>query len=248
MNVRNVNEQHRKKYFYTVLFLNDYFPKPAPPVPQSEIKVFDVIETIPEESQINIKWLDENTLWVQHGLRLPITLEMWNDQGEPIFYCPIIKTEQDSIIKLGDITIESENTLLLNFENIEKPTEDKVYKLAVRSLPAFDLTNQVYTLPPLPLDEQIDENKTGLAIIFRRHSLDSLFDLIVQFDESYWHSLEQNFDLQYLTKKSCYKNCYFAGKYTNNLNDVIELIDTTKYEIKFSWDNVKEKWCNPIYF
>lgn len=247
MDIRNVNEQHVKKYFYTVLFLNNYFPKPVAPTTQSEIKIFDITETIPEELQTNVKWLDSNKLWVQHGLQLPITLEMWDDQQTPIFYCPIIKTEQDSIIKLGDITIESETTLLLNFENIEKPTEDKVYKLAIRSLPAFDLTNQVYNLPPLPLDEKIDVNKTGLAIVFRRNSLDALFDLIVQFDESYWHSLEQNYDLQYLTKKSCYKNCFFASKYTNNLNDILDLINTNKYEIKFSWDNVREKWHNPIY-
>jgi len=238
MDIRNVSEQHRKKYFYTVLFLNDYFPPKPEPTPQpTETKVFDITKDI---CTSDVKWRDENTLWVRHGLQLPITLEMWDDTGKPIFYCPILKDDIDSL-SIGEIVKESNTSLLLNFENLVKPTGDKVYKFALRSLPMFDLKNQIYTLPQLPLDEEVTENKTGLAVIFRRYSLDSLFDLIAQFDESYWHTLEQNFDLQYLTKKSCYKNCFFACKYTNNLQDAVDLINPTKYEIKFSWDNVKDR-------
>lgn len=47
----------------------------------------------------------------------------------------------------------------------------------------------------------------GLAIIFRRQSLDALFDLIADFDETYWHTFDKSFDMQYLTKKSCYRKC-----------------------------------------
>ena len=111
----------------------------------------------------------------------------------------------------------------------------------------FDLKSQTYTLPQLPLDEQIEQNITGLAIVFRRNSLDALFDLFAEFDESYWHTLEETYDLQYLTRISCYKDCFFAGKYTNNLQDVLDLINTSKYEIKYSWDNVKEGVNNPVY-
>jgi hypothetical protein len=113
---------------------------------------------------------------------------------------------------------------------------NEVYRLAIRSLPLFDLSEQKIKLPKLPVDQKI-AHQTGLAIVFRRHSLDALFDLIADFDESYWHSLEQGFDLQYLTKESCYKNCYFSTAYTNELQDVLDLIDVNTYDVKYSWEN-----------
>ena len=44
-------------------------------------------------------------------------------------------------------------------------------------------------------------------------------------DETYWHSMEETFDLQYLTQNSCYKDCYFACKYTSELQDILDLIN-----------------------
>ena len=85
------------------------------------------------------------------------------------------------------------------------------------------------------LDELISEQPVGMAIVFRRHSLDALMDLIVDFDETYWHSLAEGNDLKYLTHKSLFQSCRFTTKYTSELQDVIDLIDPSQYEIKFSW-------------
>ena len=42
MNVNNITEQS-KKYFYTVLFLNNYYPKKPEPIPgRTETKIFDI--------------------------------------------------------------------------------------------------------------------------------------------------------------------------------------------------------------
>lgn len=233
MEIRDVREQHKRKYFYTILFLNNYFLQ----IPKQNTEHTDIITyQIKEDTDTeNIKWVNENILSVKHNLMLPITLEMWDNNNNPIFYSPIILEDIDNL-SVGDITRVSKYELEMNFTNIVKPTGDQEYKLALRSLPMFNLKENNYP-----------EQKIGLAIIFRRYNLDSLFDLIVQFDESYWHTLEQNFDLQYLTKESCYQDCFFTNKYTDNLQDVIKLIDRTKYEIKFSWDNVKDKYHNPIY-
>ena len=48
----------------------------------------------------------------------------------------------------------------------------------------------------------------------------------------------QSYDLQYLTKESCYKNAVFTTLYTNSLQDAIDLIDVNKYNIKYSWENI----------
>ncbi len=235
MNVRNI-KNNKHKYFYTVLFLNDYYPKKQTASAETpETKIFDIMK---DSNSSSVKWLDENKLWVRHNLRLPVTLEMWNADGQPIFYCPILKDDIDSF-SVGEITKESDFTLTLGFNNIKKPEGNEIYKLAIRSLPLFDLKQQAFTLPSLPLDVKAAECQTGLAIVFRRNSLDALFDLIAEFDESYWHSMEQTFDLQYLTQESCYKDCFFAGKFTSELQDVIDLIDVNRYNIKYSWENIK---------
>ena len=146
----------------------------------------------------NIYWFEDTKLFVRHNLRLPLTLEMWDAEWNPIFYCPILKDDIDSL-SVGEIIKESNTSLVLNFDNIKKPAAGEIYKLAMRSLPIFDLKTTEPSLPTLPLDERIEANQTGLAIIFRRNSLEALFDLIAEFDETYWHSMEKTFDLQYLT-------------------------------------------------
>ena len=77
-------------------------------------------------------------------------------------------------------------------------------------------------------------------MVFRRHSLDSLFDLIAEFDDTYYHSLEKSADLQYLTRMSCYKDVSFQVKCTNNLQDVIDLIDINRFEVKYSWEDGRD--------
>ena len=204
MNTLNIHP-NKPKYFYTVLFLDNYFPKAKFPEKTAVTKIFDISA---DTNNSTVKWLTNKELLVRHNLCLPITLEMWNAKNEPIFYCPILKKDVKNYM-VGNISIESETTLKFDFTDIETPVGIEVFKLAIRALPLFDLEKPYF--PKFPLDECVD-NQTGLAIVFRRNSLDALFDLIVEFDESYWHSLETTYDLQYLTDKSCYKDCYFTRK------------------------------------
>jgi hypothetical protein len=37
------------------------------------------------------------------------------------------------------------------------------------------------------------------------------------------------------------------GKYTNELQDVLDIIDVTKYNIKYSWENLKQQ-AMPDYY
>ena len=60
------------------------------------------------------------------------------------------------------------------------------------------------------------------------------------FDDTYYHSLEKSADLQYLTRMSCYKDVSFQVKYTNNLQDVIDLIDINRFEVKYSWEDGRD--------
>jgi hypothetical protein len=173
MNIRNI-KTNKPVYFYTVLFLNNYFPAKQELADKPVTKLFEITEA---SNSATVKWIDDNTLFVRHNLKLPITLEMWNADGKPIFYCPILKDDIESM-SIGDICKESDTSITLGFSNVQKPQGNQVYKLAIKSLPAFDLKEQNIITTDLPLDEQVQSNQTGLAIVFRRNSLDSLFDLI----------------------------------------------------------------------
>jgi len=239
----------QQKYFYTILFLDDYYPErkydtTTEPEPERleipELKKFEITKDTNTE---NIKWQDENTLFVRHNLKMPVTLEMWNEDDKPIFYCPILKEGIDSI-SVGQVVIESNRSITLHFnEDNPPPGEDQTYVLAIKELPSFDATSKRtsngYKTISKALDEMIDVQQVGLAIVFRRRTLDELFDLIADFDESYWHSLAAGNDLKYLTRKSLYQKCQFTTKYTSELQDVLDLIDTSLYEIKFSWNETK---------
>lgn len=234
MDIRNI-KTNKHKYFYTVLFLNNYFAPKNTVNETPKTKYFEITEN---SNSATVKWIDDNTLFVRHNLKLPITLEMWNAQGKPIFYCPILKDDIESVT-IGEICKESDTSLTLGFNDIKKPEGNEVFKLAIKSLPAFDLKEQNIVTTELPLDERIENNQTGLAIIFRRNSMQALFDLVAEFDETYWHSMQQTYDLQYLTQESCYKDCYFACKFTSQLQDILDLIDVSKYQLKYSWQNAR---------
>ena len=227
------HDMHRKNYFYTVLFLDDYYSQkpyePTPPV----TKMFNITEDVDTS---NLKWLDNNRLLVRHNLQLPISVEMWDNNNHPLLYCPILAKDIDNIT-MGDIAIESGTSLIIYFTRINKPQFNQVYKLVIRSQPNFDLQDKApsNTLPSFNCNRP-----RGLAVVFRRHSLDSLFDLIAEFDDTYYHSLEKSADLQYLTRMSCYKDVSFQVKYTNNLQDVIDLIDINRFEVKYSWEDGRD--------
>jgi hypothetical protein len=235
----------KQKYFYTVLYLDDYYPERKydkttdNEVQHVEIPVLKNFDITAQTNTENVKWLDENVLYVRHNLKLPLTLEMWNADGKPIFYCPLLKEGIDSI-SVGQVVVESSRAITLHFnEEILPPKGNEVFKLAIKTLPNFDTTsnrlvNDVQKVGKA-LDEIISSQPVGMAIVFRRHNIDALFDLIVDFDETYWHSLAEGNDLKYLTRKSLFQSCRFTTKYTSELQDVIDLIDTSLYEIKFSW-------------
>ena len=228
---------HRKSYFYTVLFLDNYYPqKPVDPSTQSVTKMFDITEDV---NTSNLKWLDANKLLVRHNLPLPVSVEMWDHENRPLLYCPILAKDVDNIT-IGDIAVESGSSLIIYFTRINKPQFNQVYKLVVRSQPNFDLNNGNPQIPLPLLPEHQCPRPRGLAMIFRRHSLDALFDLISEFDNAYYHSLEKSADLQYLTIVSCYKDVSFQVKYTNNLQDVIDLIDVSHFEVKYSWEDGRD--------
>ena len=224
----------QQKYFYTVLFLDDYYPERAINAATSndeqleipEVKKFEITKTTNTE---NVKWLDDNTLFVRHNLRLPLTLEMWNDENKPVFYCPVLKEGIDSI-SVGSVVIESSRSITLHFtEENPPPEEGETFILAMKELPSMDAFNKRtvsndVTKVAKALDEIVAVEPVGMAIVFRRRTLDELFDLIADFDESYWHSLAEGNDLKYLTRASLYQKCRFTTKYTSELQDVIDLI------------------------
>lgn len=238
--------QRREKYFYTVLFLDDYFPQQETTKPEFEYQVelpkIRSFEIGKGTNTAEVKWLDETTLYVRHGLDLPLTLEMWNAEGKPIFYVPILKEGIDSI-SVGQVVIESSHAITLYFnEDNPPPAEGEKYKLSMKTLPHFDTKSDRLVKgsdvqkTAKAFEEMIDVKKTGLAIIFRRHSLDAHVDLLTEFDEMYLHSLSDSYDLRYLTDRSKFQKCKWLTMYTDNLQDVVEQVNNSLYEIKFSWE------------
>ena len=244
-----------QKYFYTVLFLDDFYPRtevdPATRVHQ-ELPQLKMLEVTSESNSQDLKWLDKNTLFVRHNLPLPLTLEMWNDEGKPIFYCPVLKEGIDSI-SVGQVVIESSRSLTLHFnEDVRPPQEGETFKLSLKTLPGMDTKSErlaKYTESTKDtqrighaLDEIIKAEQTGVAIVFRRHSLDAHFDLLAEFDENYLHSLAESSDLKYLTYMSKFRNVKWLTRYTSNLQDVLDDINNKYYEIRFSWTDEKHHW------
>lgn len=238
--------QKREKYFYTILFLDDYFPHQESTKAEFEYQVelpkIRSFEITKDVNTADIKWLNENTLYVRHGLDLPLTLEMWNDSGKPIFYVPILKEGIDSI-SVGQVVIESSHAITLYFnEDNPPPAEGETFKLSMKTLPHFDTKNERLVKNSdvqkvaKAFEEIIDTKKTGLAIIFRRHNLDAHVDLLTEFDEMYLHSLSDSYDLRYLTDRSHFQKCKWLTMYTDNLQDVVEQVNNNLYEIKFSWN------------
>jgi len=237
--------QSRDKYFYTILFLDDYFPAMPKNWKEFEYQVelpkLRSFEISADTNTTDVKWIDGNTLYVRHGLTLPLTLEMWNAEGKPIFYVPLLKEGIDSI-SVGQVVIESTHTIHLIFnEDNPPPAQGETYKLSLKTLPQFDTTsNRLVNKNDVAktdkaFDELIDVNKTGMAIVFRRNSMDAHFDLEVEFDEMYLHSLSDAHDIRYLTDKSKFQRAKWLTMYTDNLQDVVEQINTNIYEVKFSW-------------
>ena len=120
----------------------------------------------------------------------------------------------------------------------------------MKTLPSFDTTSE--RLQPeqsqdtrnvaKALDEIVKATQTGVAIVFRRNSLDAHFDLLAEFDETYLHSLAESSDLKYLTQMSKFRTVKWLTKYTSNLQDVLDEINVKYYEVRFSWKEERPHW------
>lgn len=75
-------------------------------------------------------------------------------------------------------------------------------------------------------------NVKGQAIIFRRKSIESLMKLINDFDETYLHS---SYEHSYQNRALSEGNVDFLVRYTDNLDEVIGLIDQNSFIVKLSW-------------
>lgn len=84
--------------------------------------------------------------------------------------------------------------------------------------------------------KNIDEK--GQAIIYRRKTLDMLFDLIGDIDEQYYHTLYDNTDLTFLDQETRNIDTQFRVVYTENVYDVIKLINPNGYIIKYDWQDI----------
>jgi len=135
----------KEKYFYTVLFLDDYYPErmkdstaqETERLEIPEVKKFEIKSTTDTE---NVKWIDENTLFVRHNLKLPLTLEMWNNENKPVFYCPVLKEGIDSI-SVGSVIIESSRSITLHFNEDNPPPESRLPMLLLRPCTAASFLN-----------------------------------------------------------------------------------------------------------
>lgn len=79
----------------------------------------------------------------------------------------------------------------------------------------------------------------GHAIVYRRKTLDMLFDLMNDIDDVYNHSMEQNNnDIMYMVEQTKDINVYYKVIYTHKFQEIIDLIDPEKYIIKFAWHDI----------
>lgn len=239
--------KHRDKYFYTVLFLDNYFKEPQNQNYTGMTIYTDITATFSKSSPV--QWDSENPdkLIIHHNLRLPVSLEIWDETSKPLLYAPILKQGLDSIT-IGTYTCtvnDNDNTIIINFNGSRKPVMEEKFLLGIKEIPDFRLDpvslNQSETLQTLEQFMAVPKYQcVGLAIVFRRNSLEALFDLISDFDEAYFKSMEDSTEIKYLVKKSGYKDLWFSTAYTDNLQDVINLIDVSHFKVEYSWEDHKK--------
>ena len=82
----------------------------------------------------------------------------------------------------------------------------------------------------------VDIDKKGKAIIYRRKTLDMLYDLIGDIDEQYYHTLYDDPDLAFLDQEAKKVDIEFRIIYTEFFMDkIFKYIDPNGYNIKFDW-------------
>lgn len=88
--------ERRNRYFYTVLFLDDYNPQKRDLADETmsratqvqEPPVLKSFEIKKDSNSTDIHWTDSKTLFVRHGLPLPVTLELWDAARKPDILLP----------------------------------------------------------------------------------------------------------------------------------------------------------------
>lgn len=77
--------------------------------------------------------------------------------------------------------------------------------------------------------------------------MDAHFDLIKEFDESYLHSGADNSDdMKYFTRLSRFQTVKWMTIYTDNLQDVMDQVNASAYEVRFAWaDQGARCWWDP---
>lgn len=82
-------------------------------------------------------------------------------------------------------------------------------------------------------------DQKGQAIIYRRKTLDMLFDLIGDIDEQYYHTLYDNTDLTFLDQETRNKDVQFRIVYTDNIvRDIEKYVNPNGYTVKFDWQDI----------
>lgn len=232
------HQKHVDNYFYTILFLKDYFQPVDNKPPKGKTLYYYITETFEKNSVL--EWKNDKLI-IYHNLKLPITLEIWDADNQPLIYAPIIQNDVNSLT-IGQVLLQDDNTIEIDFSNLPKPVANEKFKLGIKELVDFQFNTPELTDTREYLESITCSPKkgTGLAIVFRRNSLESLYDLIATFDETYFHTMDEGGDIQYLTQRSCYKDIHFTTIYTNNLQDVLDNINTFEYKIEYSWEQYKQ--------
>lgn len=85
----------------------------------------------------------------------------------------------------------------------------------------------------------------GQATIYRRKTLDMLFDLMRDIDQIYNHSDVEG-DLAYIQQETNTFNVYYKVIYTADFFRVLHQIDKDAYLIKFAWQDIPN--TNPAWY
>lgn len=81
-----------------------------------------------------------------------------------------------------------------------------------------------------------NQDEKGRCIIYRRKTLDMLFDLIGDIDEQYYHTLYDNSNLTFLDQETRNENIFFRIIYSGNIvRDVQKYVNPNGYSVKFDW-------------
>ena len=240
---RDPYQKHRQKRFYAVALLDKYYEDQMEHQPPKRPKraIQKTVQIKADSQSETVQWIDTDHVRIEHGLSLPITLQIWDNQMKPCVYAPILKMGAQTVT-LGKVTVQSQTSVVVDFTGQKKPMLDQIWTLKAKHLEELSLAGQ--TCPSQKSLGQLAHfprvRQRGLALVFRRATLDSLFDLISQFDDQWWHSSDESSVSKWIAQKSAYKQVTFFVKWTDDLQQVLDTIDPRMWDVKFSWDEASQ--------